>query len=155
MKELTIVIDAWYNKELQEYLMSLEGILDVNIKNEKLLEIYIKYDQNLINPKIIKLEIKTFLNTLKIPSIITFDKHSTSKILEYKINRDKICCEYCLKGVVEDLLEIEGIEKVGSNFDINNINKKDIKRNIIINIQYDSTLLNIDDMKEIKLNLDI
>jgi len=155
MKELTIVIDDWNNKELKEYLMSLEGILDVNIKAEKLLEIYIKYDQNLINPKIIKLEIKTFLNTLKIPSIIAFDKHSTSKILEYKINRDKICCEYCLKGVVEDLLEIEGIEKVESNFDINNINKKDIKRNIIINIQYDSTLLNIDDMKEIELNLNI
>lgn len=155
MKELTIVIDDWNNKELKEYLMSLEGILDVNIKDEKLLEIYIKYDQNLINPQIIKLEIKTFLNTLKIPSIIAFDKHSTSKTLEYKINRDKICCEYCLKSVVEDLLVIEGIEKVESNFDINNINKKDIKRNIIINIQYDSTLLNVNDMKEIELKLDI
>lgn len=155
MKELTIVIDNWYNTGLKEHLMSLEGILEVNTKIEELLEIYIKYDSNLINLKIIKLEIKAFLNTLKIPSIISFDKHPTSKTLEYKINRDKICCEYCLKGTIEDLLEIEGIEKVESNFDINNINKKDIKRNIIINIQCDSTLLNIDDMKEIELNLNI
>ena len=55
MKELTIVIDNWYNTGLKEHLMSLEGILEVNTKIEELLEIYNKYDSNLINLKIIKL----------------------------------------------------------------------------------------------------
>lgn len=32
MSELTIAIDSWGHKELKEYLMSLNGILDVKIK---------------------------------------------------------------------------------------------------------------------------
>ena len=34
MSELTIVIDNWGHKELKKYLMSLKGILDVEIKND-------------------------------------------------------------------------------------------------------------------------
>lgn len=54
MDELTIVIDHWSHKELEEYLMSLNGILDVKIKNDEKLEIYLKYDSTLITSKIIK-----------------------------------------------------------------------------------------------------
>jgi len=60
MSELAIVIDHWGHKELKEYLMSLNGILDVEIKNDindEQLNIYLKYNSDLISPKIIKMEI--------------------------------------------------------------------------------------------------
>ena len=56
MAELTIVIDNLGHKELKEYLMSLNGILEVKIKNDEQLDIYLKYNSNLITPKIIKME---------------------------------------------------------------------------------------------------
>ena len=90
MSELTIIIDNCGHKELKEYLMSLNGILDVVIKNQEQLEIYIKYNPNLIIPKIIKTEILLFLDILKIPSIIAFDKHSTVETSEYKITKNDI-----------------------------------------------------------------
>ena len=149
MSELTIIIDNWGHKELKEYLMSLKGILDVIIKNEEQLEIHIKYNPNLITLKIIKMEILLFLDILKIPSIVSFDKHSIVKISKYKIIRDDICCEYCFKGAIEDLFEIEGIERVESNFYEGNYDE------LIINIMYNSDLISIDDMKQIELKLNI
>ena len=60
MSEITIIIDNWGHEELKEYLMSLKGILDVEIKNveheiksDEQLDIYLKYDSSLITPKMI------------------------------------------------------------------------------------------------------
>ena len=153
MSELIIIIDHWGHKELKEYLMSLNGILDVIIKNGEQLEIYVKYNSNLITSKIIKLEILLFLNILKTPSILAFDKHSTMEMAEYKIIRNGICCEYCLKGAIEDLFEIDGIEKVESNF--NKEKNYDERDNVIISIKYNSGLISMDDMRQIELKLNI
>lgn len=152
MAELTIIIDGLGHKELKQYLMSLNGISDVIIKNQEQLEIYIKYNPNMITPKIIKTEILLFLDILKIPSIIAFDKHSTIKTSEYEIIRSSVCCEYCFKGAIDDLFEIDGIEKVESNFNQKNY---DEGNNIIINIKYNSDLISIDDMRQIELKLNI
>ena len=130
MSKLTIIIDHWGHKELKDYLSSLKGILEVIIHHENQLEIYIKYDSNLITPKIIKIEILLFLNILKVPSILSFDKHSSTKTLEYKIIKKDVCCEYCFKGAIDDLFEIDGIEKVDSNFSEENCYKN--QENIII-----------------------
>lgn len=95
MAELTIILDYWKNKELKEYLMSLNGIINVILKNkQEHLEIYVKYDTELITPKIIKFEILLFLDILKIPSILAFDKHSIIETSDYKVIRNDICCEY-------------------------------------------------------------
>lgn len=153
MSELIIIIDHWGHKELKEYLMSLNGIVDVIIKNGEQLEIYAKYNSNLITSKIIKLEILLFLNILKTPSILAFDKHSTMEMAEYKIIRNGICCEYCLKGAIEDLFEIDGIEKVESNF--NKEKNYDERDNVIISIKYNSGLISMDDMRQIELKLNI
>lgn len=154
MAELTIIVDYWKYKELKEYLMSLNGIVNVNLKNnEEHLEIYVKYDAELITPKIIKFEILLFLDILKIPSIFAFDKHSTIETSEYKIIRNDICCEYCLKGTIEDLFDIDGIEKVESNFNEEEFYQQD--NNVIIYIQYNSDLISINDMKQIELKLNI
>lgn len=152
MDELTIIIDDLGHNELKEYLMSLNGISNVIIKDEKALEIYIKYDSNLITAKIIKIEILLFLDIIKVPSILAFDKHSTIKTFEYLIIRNDICCEYCFKSAIDDLYEIAGIEKVESNFDKENYYSQE---NIIISIKYDPTLISVDDIKQIELNLNI
>ena len=152
MAELTVVIDSLGHKELKEYLMSLNGIIDVIIKNEEQLEIHIKYNPNLITQKIIRNEILLFLNILKIPSVLAFDKHRTNKTSEYKIIRDDICCEHCFKDAIEYLFEIDGIEKVESNFNAENYDERD---SVIINIKYNSDLISIDDMKQIELELNI
>ena len=152
MKELTIVIDSWGHKELKDYLISLKGISKVIVENEQYLKIYMKYDPEFITLKMIKMEISLFLDILNIPSFIAFDKHSTNKISEYKIVRDDVCCEYCLKGAIEELFDIEGIEKVESNLDIENY---DNYEKIVITVKYDLSLISTNDIKEIELNLNL
>lgn len=152
MKELTIVMDSWGHKELKDYLMSLTGVSEVIVENEKELKIYMKYNPELITPKIIKIEIGLFLNILKIPSLIAFDKHSKNKVSEYKMVREDICCEYCFKSVIEDLFDIEGIEKVESNFDVETY---DNSEEIEIKIKYDPSLISSNTMKEIELKLNL
>lgn len=156
MSELTIVIDNWGHEELKEYLMSLKGILDVEIKSNEQLGIWLKYDSRLITPKIIKMEIMLFLDIAKIPSILSFDKYPKFETSNYTITRDDLCCEYCYKGAIEDLFEIDGIEVVKGNFKGGYLFKKHEEREkIIINIKYDPNLISIEEMKQIELKLNI
>ena len=163
MSEITIIIDNWGHEELKEYLMSLKGILDVEIKNveheiksDEQLDIYLKYDSSLLTPKIIKMEITLFLNITKTPSILSFDKYPKFKTSNYTIIRDDLCCEYCYKGAIEDLFEIEGIETVKGNFNEDYLFKKyEEREKITINIEYNPNLLKAEDMKQIELKLNI
>ncbi len=152
MSELTIIIDNWGHKELKEYLISLKGILDVEIKNDEQLDIYLKYDSSLITPKIIKMEIMLFLNITKIPSMLSFDKYPKFKTSNYIIIRDDLCCEYCYKGAIEDLFEVEGIETAKGNLNEDYFEECE---KITINIEYDPNLLKAEDMKQIELKLNI
>lgn len=153
MSEFTIIIDNWSHKELKDYLSSLKGILEVTIRNDDLLEIDIKYDSNFITPKIMKMEILLFLDILKVPSILAFDKHPKVKTLEYKIIKKDICCEYCFKGAIDDLFEIDGIEKVDSNFNEENCYQR--KEDIIIHIRYNPSLISMKKMEQIESNLNL
>ncbi len=156
MSELTIVIDNWGHKELKEYLMSLKGILDVEIKNDEQLDIYLKYDSSLITSKIIKMEITLFLNITKIPSLLSFNKYPKFETSNYTITRDDLCCEYCYKGAIDDLFEIEGIEMAKGNFNEDYLFKKyENREKIIINIKYDPNLISTEEMKQIELKLNI
>lgn len=138
MKELTITFDTiWINNQLVEYLSSLKGVIETKINQSKE-EIYIKYNPNLISIKILKLEILLFLDVQKIPSIIAFNKHSKNKTTKTIITIKDICCEYCFKSTIEELLMIDGIESAFSEFS-NDYSKS---KNVIINIEYDSTLIN-------------
>lgn len=144
MKELTITFDnVWLDKELEEYLSTLKGIhnVGINLKNES---ISIIYNSKLISIKIIKLEILTFMNMLKTPTIISFNKHSNKILTKTAIVIKDLCCEYCLKGMIEELLLINGIEKVDTKFDY--INKKDVP----LNIEYDRELISIENIKTLE-----
>lgn len=144
MSELTIIIDCWGHKELKQYLMGLNGVIDVNIKDEKQLEIYIKYNPDLINLKILKYEILLFLDILKIPSLIAFNKHFKEKMIKDTIIINDLCCEYCLKSFIEELLEIEAIKSAYTDF--NYIDKY----NVNIFISYDDKLLKQNELNSIK-----
>ena len=56
-----------------------------------------------------------------------------------------------------DLFEIDGIEKVESNFNKENYYQKnyDERDNVIISIKYNSDLISVDDMRQIELKLNI
>ena len=104
-----------------------------------------------MTPKIRKMEITLFLNIVKIPSLLSFDKYPKFETCNYTIIRDDLCCEYCYKGAIEDLFEIEGIETVKGNFNEDYL----FKEKIIINIKYDPNLINTEEMKQIELKLNI
>ena len=149
MKELTLVFDCFGHKELKQYLNSLNGVLEVIIKNEDNLEIYIRYDSKLITFRMLKSEIFLFLDISKVPSMIAFNKHSNAKTSKYIIsNQDIYCCEYCLKGLVDDLFEIDGIEKVESNYFVNN-NCNLIDN--IIEISYNPNVISEDEIKTLEI----
>lgn len=96
------------NKELQEYLLSLKGIKKININDE---EFTIWYTKD-INPQMIIKEIKLFTNTLNMPSLYYFNKHSEKNSDKYEKYLNNTCCEYCLHGFVESLLSVDGINEV-------------------------------------------
>lgn len=151
MNELTIEIDCWIHKEFKDYLLSLNGVYEVNIEDKENLIINIKYDSNLMKLKILKLEILLFLGILHTPCVISFDKHCKNKTEEYEIIIKDLCCEYCLKGMIDDLFSIDGVEKACCNLEKvyeSPTNQKDI----IINISYDPKLISIEEIRKIELN---
>lgn len=65
-------------------------------------------------------------------------------ISKKKIVIKDLCCEYCLKGMMEDLLEIEEIISAYTDFDYTN------KYNINIFITYDKILITNKKLEEIE-----
>ena len=76
--ELTLKYDCLIDKEIKDYLLKINGIEDIKI-NLDTGEIYIKY--NNISIKLILMEVELFLDVVKFPSLIGFDKHSKNKLL--------------------------------------------------------------------------
>uniref|UniRef100_UPI0040289F0A hypothetical protein n=1 Tax=Candidatus Ventrenecus sp. TaxID=3085654 RepID=UPI0040289F0A len=152
MKELTIMMGSCGHKELKDYLMSLTGVSEVIVENEKELKIDMKYNLELITPKIIKMEIGLFLNILKIPFHVAFINIQKIKFLNIKWQEKIFTVNIALKGAIEDLFDIEGIEKVESNFDVETY---DNNEEIEIKIKYDSSLISSNTKKEIELKLNL
>ena len=145
MEKLTLKLDCsvFYGEDLISYLTSLKGIILVKIdKNNS--DIYVEYDSNIISLKVLKYEMLYCLNLLKIPSIIGFRKYYEKKLLEYTIIIKDLCCEYCLKGMIEELLETEGINSAYTDFDFY------IKKDVNIYITYDTNFLSLTQIKKIE-----
>ncbi len=143
MQKITLKLDCWLNDELKNYLMELNGISKVTIDKDKDV-IDIAYDSTLTNVFIIKNEIEIFLKIEKTPSFVMFDKHSKEITKNYEILIKDLCCEYCLKGFIEELLLKDGIEKVSSDFDYINLN------NVKININYNDKILSEKDILQLE-----
>lgn len=144
MDKLTIRFEHsnYLNDDLNNYLMILRGVTysKVDTNNN---EMYVEYDSEIIPLKLLKMEILLYLDIMNIPSVISFDKHIKNTKEDIIIIKD-LCCEYCLKGMIEDLLEIEGIESAYTNFDYND--KIDVK----IFITYDDKVIDKNKIKEIE-----
>lgn len=145
MKKLTLKIEysGFLYKELNKYLSSLNGVLfsKVDMENEN---IYIEYDSAVVSSKILKMEIILYLNLNNTPSIISFDKHYEKDIKEDVIIIEDLCCEYCLKGIIEDLFEYDAIKSASTDF--NYVDKK----NVNIFITYDDKTMKSEELNKLK-----
>ena len=145
MKKITLKIDysSFLNNDFKKYINDLKGVksLELDNQNEK---ICIEYDSSIIHLNVLKMEILLYLDLKKIPSIIAFDKHDISNLNKYTIVIKDLCCEYCLKGMIEDLLEYDAIKSAYTDF--NYIDKN----NVNIFITYDDKILKLAELKNLE-----
>lgn len=144
MKKITLKINDWdwIHQELDQFLKTQTGIInsETNIKKNM---IEVNYNEEKTNINIIMNYIRLFLSIGKTPTLLEFNKHSQEELKEYTIIVKDLCCEYCLMGMIEELLETDGIDETTTNFDFS------IRENIRINIKYNPQI--IDDIKIKKL----
>lgn len=146
VNKMKIILDDNVNNEIQEYLLTQEGILEVKIKEIDLFyEIEIKHNEK-TTPLIIMKYIDLFQNNNQF-TIMSFNKKMTNtKKLKYLV--EDICCEYCYKGLVRDLFYRKEINSVKSNFDL-----KEPAYNVELEIEYDKNYKEEDIIKFIKDNI--
>ena len=155
MKEFSITIQDYnyYNdySELSDYLYSLKGIEEVDIKISDLVTVNTKYNENLINDEIIKYEILALLKLLNYPSISTFDRHQNNT-LSFEVNY-RVCCEFCYGNIIYNLIDNKAIVKVESDF-YEQYWKK-LGESYYIKIYYDPKLINEKGLKKLKEEIDV
>lgn len=139
MNKITIEVDTILDKGLLEYLKTIDGIENCDINEGK---ISIVYKDNMLLFVIVK-EICLYLDILKIPSILSFDKHLSNNLKEYQFLINDLCCEYCLMSDIEELLYINGINSAYSDYDF-----KD-KNNVVIYITYDSSIISKEELDKL------
>ena len=131
-----------------EYMKSIDGVEDVVIDLD-CEEVYVRYDCSIIDLNILKKEILLFLGVGGVPSIDGFDRHLNRELNEYLLIIRNLCCEYCLRGMVDDLMMIAGIGKVKHSY--NGGNKKNVK----MYIYYDSRFISEMDLFDIENNFNM
>ena len=140
MNKLTLKLDCEIYNEIKSYLLDLNGVDEVLISKD---EITVIYNDEGIDVYMLKSEIELFLEIDKTPSIIGFNKYNITDN-KYDIYINDLCCEYCLKGFVEELLMIDGIVEAFTDFDY--VNKKNVK----IMIKYDSSVISMDEINNLE-----
>jgi copper chaperone CopZ len=143
MKKVTIELDTWGHKELKEYLLTVNGISEVDIDDENNIKVSITYDSKITSLKIIRMELDLFFNKSSEPTMLAFDKHREYN-KDYTLIIKDVCCEYCFKGMIEELYEIDGIGSATSNYDFNQY------KDIPIFITYNENIISLDNIKKIE-----
>ena len=148
MEKIKIKFDyvSYYDFE-EEFLLYLSKsycIISADI-DKKTNEIIVEYDSSKISLELLTKEILIYLGLDKIPSVIAFDKCvSNSHIRKDIIVIKDICCEYCLKDMIKELLVVDGIESAYTDFDYVN------KYNVNIFITYDDTIIDEEKLIDLK-----
>ena len=144
MERITFVFNFWGHKELKSYLESLNGVKKVDIDDEaKDLAIDIEYEPKKTGPKVLQLEITTFMQS-SIPSLIRFDKHFKGAKEETILVKD-VCCEYCYMDMIEELFNTKGIISAWSDYE-----EISDHYNISLHIEYDPAILTKSDLKKME-----
>ena len=128
---MEIKLDGIINPEIKDFLLTQEGITNVEIDyDDYFIKLDIKFNEK-TNPNIVMKYIELF-EKYKYSNLLEFNKEyqGKTKILKYIV--DDMCCEYCYMGLVMDLFENDKIKSVKSNFDF-----KMPAFNIEFTIEYD------------------
>ena len=144
MNRITIGFDTFLDNGLLEYLKTIDGIENCDINDSNLTIIY-----KFISLKVIIKEICLYLDILRRPSVLSFDKHLTNKLEEYKLVINDLCCEFCLKHDIEELLYVDGINSDYSNYAF------DDKDEAEIYITYDSSIISKDKLDDFNKKFNI
>lgn len=115
---MEIKLDGIVSPELREFLLSQEGITDVEIDYDNyFIKLNIKLNEK-TTPNIVMKYIELFEKN-KYSNLVEFNKdfNNKSKTLKYKI--DDMCCEFCYKDLVMELFKNDKIKSVKSNYDFN------------------------------------
>ena len=144
MQKLSMKIDHFnhFDDEFYAYISALDGVESIT-EDEGIKNLLITYDPKKINIQRILLEVKLFLGLLKTPSLISFDKHFQGKSHDTIVVIEDACCEYCVKGVIEDLVLVDGIEKTTVTL------QDDSFFQVSIHVMYDNSILNDKQVKEL------
>lgn len=151
MQEVTFKFDfdnVIISNDFLDYFLSLKGIKDINYKNDDYLEITIQYTDD-ISLERIKLELELYFNVLKIPEMLSFDKHIKKDLKKEQIVIKDMCCEYCIKGTIEDLFDTNGIVSAYTNYDP----LVDSCYDITFYITYDDTIITQEEINNILENM--
>lgn len=108
MKKIELEIKDYRNR-LEEYLLSIDGIMDVKIENKEYnFFVTITYDETKMFVERIEKEIKLYIDRINEPIVVSFNKFEDNDVIK-EINIEDGCCEYCMKGNAESLSKIDGI----------------------------------------------
>ncbi len=144
MCRVTLELNCWMHDELKDYLLSLEGIKKVEVDSEENVFISVEYDEEIIDTKVLKYEIFTFLDVMRIPSLLSFDKHPKDKIKEHTFVIKHLCCEFCYSSFIDDLFMTDGIESASANK-----NDVDNRENVPVVVTFNPRL--VDEEKILKI----
>lgn len=113
---MIVILNDTVSTEIKEYLLTQDGITNVQLKQDDYKNIIdIKYNEK-ITPEIIMKFIELFQEN-KYSVLIGFDKKQDIKCNKIIYHIDDLCCEYCYMGLIEDLFENKYIKSVYSNYD--------------------------------------
>lgn len=146
MKKIELEIKDYRNR-LEEYLLSIDGIMDVKIENkEQNFFVTIIYDETKMFIERIEKEIKLYIDRINEPIVVSFNKFEDNDVIK-GINIEDACCEYCMEGNIENLLQIDGIGSFSYNQDTNYIN-------VSTKLGYNPDKISKEKLKEIEENLE-
>ncbi len=129
---MEIKLDGKVSPELKDFLLSQEGITDVEINYDNYyIELNIKHNEK-TNHIIVMKYIELFAK-YKYSHLVEFDKEYKGKTNTLKYTIRDMCCEYCYMGLVIDLFENDKVKSVKSNF-----SSKMPAYNVEFTIEYDA-----------------
>lgn len=146
MKKIELEIKDYRNR-LEEYLLSIDGIMDVKIENKEYnFFVTITYDETKMFVERIEKEIKLYIDRINEPIVVSFNKFEDNDVIK-EINIEDACCEYCMEGNIENLLQIDGIGSFSCNQDTNYIN-------VSAKLGYNPDKISNEKLKEIEESLE-
>ena len=116
MQKIMLEFDNGNHPELKDYLLTLKGIKEADVTiDDGLVKVTVSYDEELITPVVILSEIELFLDIIKNSCLYAFDKFEDTNE-KYHNTKQHVCCEYCHAGFIEDLLKLNGVSRVATNY---------------------------------------